>query len=103
MHVELRAEARNDILEAASFYDDQRVGLGDEFIESVFSDLAILEKQAGVHRTFGRCHRKLTTRFPYGIYYLVTESIIDVVAILDCRQNPHATDERIEGRLTIVE
>jgi plasmid stabilization system protein ParE len=96
MHVELRTEARNDIFEAASFYETQREGLGDEFIESVFADLDILEQQAGVHRTINGCHRKLTTRFPYGIYYLVDNPIVDVVAILDCRQNPVTRDERLK-------
>jgi len=42
MPVELRAESRNDIFEAAAFYEAQREGLGDEFIESVFGDLLAL-------------------------------------------------------------
>jgi hypothetical protein len=72
MHVELRTEARNDIFEAASFYETQREGLGDEFIESVFADLDILEQQAGVHRTINGCHRKLTTRFEVDPNYRTT-------------------------------
>ncbi|MFT7640325.1 MAG: plasmid stabilization system protein ParE [Pirellulaceae bacterium] len=95
MRVELRTEARNDIFDAASFYEIQREGLGNEFVESVFADLAVLELQAGVHRKINGCHRKLTTRFPYGIYYLVDSSIVDVVAILHCRENPETRDERL--------
>lgn len=67
MRVELRVEARDDIFLAASFYDDQRDGLGDEFVESVFSDLKTLERHAGIHRVISGCHRKLTSRFPFGI------------------------------------
>ena len=44
MRVELRVEARNDIYHAAEFYDDQCEGLGDEFVETQFSDLVTLER-----------------------------------------------------------
>jgi len=97
MRVELRAEARNDVYDAAAFYEAQREGFGDEFIESIFADLADLERQAGLHRIIGGCHRKLATRFPYGIYYLVTIAAVDVVAILDCRGNPRTRDERLRN------
>lgn len=96
MQVELRTDARNDIFDAASFYATQREGLGDEFIDSVFADLDTLELQAGVHPIVNGCHRKLTTRFPCGIYYLVATHIVDVVAILDCRQNPATRAERLK-------
>jgi hypothetical protein len=33
MHVELRVEARHDLLEGAWFYEQQRAGLGDYFTE----------------------------------------------------------------------
>ena len=97
MRVELRVEARNDIYHAAEFYDDQCEGLGDEFVETIFSDLVTLERQAGIHRLIAGCHRKLTTRFPFGIYYRVLESVVDVVAVLDCRQNPETRDKRLKG------
>lgn len=32
-----RPQAANDILEAANWYDAQRAGLGDEFIEEVIN------------------------------------------------------------------
>ena len=43
MRVELRTEAREDLAEGAAFYDRQRPGLGDYFIESIFADLEALE------------------------------------------------------------
>ena len=95
MHVELRAEARDDIYHAAAFYNEQCQGLGQEFVETIFSDLITLERQAGVHPTIAGCHRKLTTRFPFGIYYRVLDSVIDVVAVLDCRQNPETRNQRL--------
>lgn len=47
MHVELRVEARSDLVEASAFYDAQRDGLGDYFLDCLFADLASLESEAG--------------------------------------------------------
>ena len=42
MHVELRVEARDDLADAAAFYDGQRDGLGDYFAASLdFLPLAL--------------------------------------------------------------
>jgi plasmid stabilization system protein ParE len=99
MRVELRIEARLDLVEAASFYDRQREKLGDYFLDRILSNLQTLEASAGVHElTFG-FHRKLVDRFPFAIYYLVSESVVDVVAILDCRRDPEGISRRL-GRTT---
>ena len=39
MRVELRVEAREDLTNAAAFYEDQQEGLGDYFIDCLFADL----------------------------------------------------------------
>jgi hypothetical protein len=43
MHVELRVEARQDIFDAAEFYESQSTGLGQDFVDSIFQDLFRLE------------------------------------------------------------
>lgn len=88
MRVELRVEARHDLLEGALFYEHQRHGLGDYFTDRLFEDLDRLESEAGIHEAVFGLHRKLSKRFPYAIYYRIEESVIDVVAILDCRRDP---------------
>ncbi len=97
MRVELRVEARNDLAEGAAFYESQREGLGDHFIDCLFSDLKSLESQGGIHEVVFGLHRKLSNRFPFAIYYRVAESVIDVVAILDCRRDPDAIAQRLAG------
>ena len=95
MKVVLRAEARLDLVFAAEFYDAQRSGLGDLFIESLFEDLRSLASQSGIHQIVFGLHRKLANRFPFAIYYLVEDDTIEVVAILDCRREPETTKERL--------
>lgn len=49
MRVELRAEARHNLLEGAWFDEQQREGLGDYFTDRLFEDLDRLESEAGIH------------------------------------------------------
>lgn len=95
MHVELRVEARDDLADAAAFYDSQRDGLGDRFIDSLFADLERLESEAGIHEIAYGLHRKLSERFPFAIYYRVADPVIDVVAVLDCRRDPDSIERRL--------
>ena len=96
MHVELRVEARDDLANAAAFYDSQRDGLGEYFIDSLFADLERLESEAGIHEIVYGLHRKLSERFPFAIYYRVADPVIDVVAVLDCRRDPDAVKRRVD-------
>lgn len=100
MRVELRVEARHDLVEGALFYEEQRGGLGNYFTDCLFDDLDRLEAEAGIHAIVYGLHRKLSNKFPFAIYYGVRESVIDVVAILDCRSDPEATAERLKRTST---
>jgi plasmid stabilization system protein ParE len=96
MRVELRVEARRDLTAAAEFYDRQREKLGDYFLDCLFSDLEKLKSEAGIHQITYGLHCKPSKRFPFAIYYRVGPDVIDVVAILDCRQNPREIQRRLE-------
>ena len=95
MRVELRDEARSDLVNGAAFYRHISAGLDQHFLDCLRSDLKALESTAGVHEIYRGFHRKLSERFPFAIYYLVSEPIVDIVAILDCREDPRATDQRL--------
>lgn len=88
MHVELRTEAVSDLVEAARFYERQRVGLGEQFTDAMFMQLAYLATVAGGDEVVFGLHRMLAKKFPYALYYQVVGELVDVVAILDCRRNP---------------
>jgi plasmid stabilization system protein ParE len=89
-------EAEADLRDGASFYQMQGDGLGDYFLDSIFSDIDSLRLHAGVHERHHGCHRMLAHRFPYAIYYRVHGECIDVHAVLDCRRNPARTRERLD-------
>ena len=95
MRVELRDEAREDLVDGAWFYGRQRAGLGEYFVDCVAADLATLESTFGVYEMAFGFHRKLVDRFPFAIYYLVGGFYVDVVAVLDCRQDPFEIEQRL--------
>ena len=95
MRVELRDEARDDLVDGAWFYRRQSPGLNDYFIECIRDDLRDLETTFGRHERYRGFYRKLSRRFPFAIYYLLTSDIVDIAAILDCRSDPKSMDARL--------
>jgi hypothetical protein len=95
MNVELRDEARDDLVIGAAFYGEQSVGLDEYFLRCLREDIKELETTGGIHEKYRGFHRSLSDRFPFAIYYLVTEEIVDVVAVLDCRRDPAELKTRL--------
>ncbi len=88
MNVEILDEARFDIADGVEFYDRQSEGAGDYFYQRIFDDIESLAERAGVHETHLGYHRKIATRHPFLIYYRVTATGVEVVAVLDGRSRP---------------
>jgi len=95
MRVELRDEARDDLVDGAEFYGQQSAGLDDYFLGCLRADVKKLETMFGIHEVYRGFHRSLSERFPFAIYYLVAADIVDVVAVLDCREDPKTTNQRL--------
>ena len=96
MNIRILTLAIDDLERGRSFYERQQHGLGDYFLDTLFSDIDSLLLHAGVHRKVFGYFRALSDRFPYAIYYRVDDEEICIWRVLDCRQNP----DRIEHVLT---
>jgi hypothetical protein len=88
MRIELLDSSEKDLLDGYVFYEHQSKGLGNYFLESLFSDIDSLYLYAGIHAIHFGYNRSLSKRFPFAIYYKSDKEIIRVYAILDCRRNP---------------
>ena len=96
MRIELLDEAGRDLVDGFTFYEKQSGGLGDYFLDSIFSDIESLHIYAGVHvQHFGH-YRMLAKRFPFAIYYRVGDDTVRVYAVLDCRRSPAWIRQRLE-------
>jgi hypothetical protein len=76
------------LIDGWHFYERQERGLGDYFLDSLYSDVDSLQLYAGVHQKHGKYHRVLSRRFPFAIYYRHNEDVVVVHAVLDCRRSP---------------
>jgi len=95
MKIEILDLAEKDLVDGFKFYERQSNGLGDYFLDSIFSDIESLYLYAGIHSLHFGFYRLLAKRFPFAIYYRLQEDLIRIYAILDCRRNPAWIRDRL--------
>jgi len=96
VRIEILDEAEADLVAGFHFYERQEAGLGEYFLDSLFSDIDSLLVYAGMHETIYGHRRCLSRRFPFAIYYSVEGDVIRVHAVR--RRNPSWIRKRLEGQ-----
>jgi toxin ParE1/3/4 len=96
MSLRLLPEARDDIANAALWYDEQVDGLGDVFADEVERCLERIE--AGPLRypvTYKSLRRAITHKFPYSVYFRNRGDDVAVLAVLHQSRDRKLLDDRI--------
>ncbi|MED5374362.1 MAG: type II toxin-antitoxin system RelE/ParE family toxin [Myxococcota bacterium] len=89
MTLRFRPEAEDEYLHAVSWYEEQREGLGHEFIQAVESTLDFIEENPEMYPVIrGELRRALLRRFPFALLYRVREQDIIVAGVVHLRRNP---------------
>ena len=88
--------AEQDALDAAIWYEQRQPGLGEEFLGEVDRAVRTLCESALHHRIrFTDVRRVPIHRFKfYGIYYIVRDEEVWILAIFHGRRHPRALQER---------
>ncbi|MGH8128195.1 MAG: type II toxin-antitoxin system RelE/ParE family toxin [Gammaproteobacteria bacterium] len=95
LELRVRPEAEQDIEDAATWYEEQRLGLGQQFLDEVLGTFRRITEQSGLYPIMHRSTRRaLTHRFPFGVFYRVEEGFIVVVAVMHGSQDPQRWKER---------
>ena len=93
--VVLRTEANDELMEAYHWYEDKRLGLGEEFLLVVDAVIEKIRRSPETYPTVYRhVRRALKKRFPYGVYYTIGSEEIVVLAIFHGRRDPQSAKER---------
>ncbi len=82
--------ARQEMIDAAKYYELQAPGLGHQFldkIESAMEDLGRAPDQWPVIRH--NIRRRLIHRFPFGILYRIDADAVVILAVMHTRQHPN--------------
>ena len=96
--------AKAEIREACAYYEGQREGLGDDFLDAV--DDAVRRLTAfpkAWTRLSAKVRRCRTNRFPYGIVYHVAGDTIIILAVMHLKRRPGYWRDRLKDLPTTTE
>lgn len=86
----IRPPAERDLEGAKGHYNQQRTGLGDEFLASISEAMERLEQHPERYRVLYKNFRRiLVERFPYRIFYQIKGDIIIVFRVLHHSRDYH--------------
>lgn len=81
--------ARRELIEAAEYYERERLGLGGAFIDAVEACTAEILEHPDAGPVLRRdVRRRLVRRFPYAVLYTVEIDSIRVLAVMHSRRRP---------------
>ena len=87
--------ATQEIGEAYEWYQEQRPGLGVEFLEALDVQYqSILRSPRLYTQTQRGIRRALLPRFPYGVFYAAMGEIISVLAVVRTSRSPRQWPRR---------
>lgn len=93
----VRPAAEADLEEAYAWYEKRQSGLGSQFLDCVQTvfERILLKPDLGfvVHKSIRRAR---VQRFPYGVFYVVSDSAIVIVGVLHGRRSPRQWKSRAE-------
>ncbi len=90
MILKYHSEARKEFFATSEYYEEQVLGLGDEFIQEVEKVLDVIKQYPSVGTPITSNERRfLISRFPYGIIYAVEGDLIKIFAVMDLRRKPN--------------
>ena len=95
LRIVFRRAAKTEFEDAAVRYDEQRSGLGEEFIIEI--EQAVARAAAAPERypvVFGDIRRAVARRFPYSVYFRVRRDSMVIIAVFHGRRNPAVWQRR---------
>jgi hypothetical protein len=79
------------------WYEDRRVGLGEEFLSCVDASVQRICRAPELHaKVYGDFRRVLVRRFPYAIFYEFADETVTVYGVFHTSRHP----DKWRGRLT---
>ena len=94
--VKIQGQASAEADEAAAWYEAQCPGLGVEFVLELD---AAMERAASSPEVYAMRYREarrvLLRRFPYSVYFVFENRVIEVLAVLHQHQEPSLWQSRV--------
>lgn len=85
----IRKAAKQDLQDAFHYYQACQPNLGHEFLLCVDAQMnAIMRMPKRYRHVYKVIRRAVVWRFPYYIYFVETERVVSVIAVLHARRAP---------------
>lgn len=97
MKIVFHKEIKNDLQTAYEWYEEQRKGLGEEFLSTFEAGVYSVQRNPLIcSRVYKELRRTVFQRFPYSLYYQLNaeEEKIIVFAVLHAKRNPSIWQKR---------
>lgn len=84
-----RRKVGRDLAGAYVWYEDQRAGLGEEFLAAVDATFDAIERIPDMFRRVrGEVRRANVSRFPYAVFYRIDPRSVLVLTVLHTARDP---------------
>lgn len=93
--LDVREEAELDIIGAVMWYEDQRCGLGGEFLNQLDVVMQrLVQTPLQLPEIKYEVGRALLKKFPSSVYFRADDDLIDVIAVVHHHRNPATWQRR---------
>lgn len=93
--IKISEEAELDLDDAYQWYESQVNQLGSELIRVVDQNLALIQQNPLAYPIiYNNVRRKLLPRFPYGLFYVIHDDIIFILAFFHVKRDPQQWKKR---------
>ena len=95
-NIVFKPEVYDDIKIAYDWYESQRVGLGEDFLLTLEESYVKITRTPKAYQDiYKTVRRKLVRRFPYGVYFVMKEDTVIVLAVLHTKREPLEWQARV--------
>ena len=92
----LLPEAKRDVKKAYEWYEEQKSGLGDRFLERVEECLSAIARNPKAFQLIARdARRAIVKQFPYVIFYGIEVKAIYVYSVFHTSRHPQKWMDRL--------
>lgn len=90
------SKADADLSEVLLWYEEQELGLGQEFLRAFRASIAVLQRTPLIYREVEKdVQRTMLRRFPYAIYYTVRGNDVVIIGCFHISRDPRQWRNRM--------
>ncbi len=89
-------EAERDLADAYDWYERQRIGLGEDFLQRVDACIQAIARTPLMHALYYETYRRgLVRRFPYIVFYECADKTVTIYGVFHTSVDPQKWHERL--------